>query len=324
MSAATRSEGLGAFVDALGARRQLRGMRLWHFVALASFCVLPASARADAVRLDALPRVHEACLSARQRTRPRLYVMDVEPGWRFGRRHTNAGVLPIDNQRNLVALDGRVSILFSGLETVTFEAASEEAAQALRDAARAGARLRIGFFLGFDDPGRQPCLVRGAHSITIVRADLAFAELVSSSDERIARSETDRFTAWSDDTDQLAIPGEGPRGAVQHASFVDGTEPPEAWLRALRAASARGAIAQCHAAGIALGASREGEVVVRLNVEARSGRVRRADVALSSIGNTAEAECLARAVGGLSLPPGPPEWRAEVVDVSATVRLTAE
>jgi hypothetical protein len=299
-------------------------MRLWPIAALVSVCSLPASVRADAVRLDALPRVHEACLSARQRTRPRLYVMDVEPGWRFGRRRSNAGVLPIDSQRNLVAIEGRVSILFSGLETVSFEAASEEAAAALREAAGAGARLRVGFFLGFDDPGRQPCLVRGAHSITIVRADLAFAELVSSTDERIARTETDRFVAWSDDIEQLTIPGEGPRGTVEEARFVDGQAAPDTWLHALRAASARGAIAQCHAAGIALGASREGEVVVRLNVETRTGRVRRADVALSSIGNTAEAECVARAVGGLTLPAGPSEWRAEVVDLSATVRLTAD
>lgn len=276
------------------------------------------------MHLEALPRVHEACLSARQRTRPRLYVMDIEPGWRFGHRRQNGGALPIDSQRNLVALDGRVSILFSGLETVSFEAETDEAAEALRVAAHAGARLRIGFFLGFDDPARQPCLVRGAHSITIVRADLAFAELVSSADERIARTETDRFSSWSDDTEQLAIPGDGPRGAVDVARFVDGQDAPETWVRALRAASARGAIAQCHVAGIAHGASPEGEVVVRLNVETRTGRVRRADVALSSIGNTPEAECVARALGTLTMPAGPPEWRAEVVDVSATVRLTAE
>ncbi|MEC7525087.1 MAG: hypothetical protein VYE22_34715 [Myxococcota bacterium] len=291
--------------------------------ALTLACLLlcvPSAASADAVSLERLDAVHEACETARDRRHARLYVIEVDPGWELGRHRAER--LHVSTRRNLPALDGRVSLLIGGLEPVGFEA-DEETASALREAARAGARLRLGFFLGFDDPGRQPCLVRGAHGVTIVRADLAFAELLTSREERLARSETDRLRAWLDDREALAVPGEGPRGAIGEARFENGASAPESWQRALSAA--RPAIGRCHAEGVARGAAPEGQVVVRLNIEARSGEVRRADVALSSLGDAPEAECIARALGsGVTLGAGPGGWQAQYVDLAVPVRLVAD
>jgi hypothetical protein len=75
---------------------------------------------------------------------------------------------------------------------------------------------------------------------------------------------------------------------------------------------------------VARGVPPDGQVVVRLNVETRSGRIRRADVAITSI-DPDESECIARALGtGASLPPGPTSWGADVVDLSVPVRLAAD
>src|SRR5690606_15665394 len=114
-----------------------------------------------------------------------LYVMEVE--YRLGVHREDRGLLYVDTRRNLRAMEGRVSLLLSGLEAIAFEADAERAS-ALREAARGGARLRVGFFLGFDEPSRQPCLVRGRHGVTIVRADLAYAELISAAGDRLART----------------------------------------------------------------------------------------------------------------------------------------
>lgn len=290
----------------------------WALTLLLLAC--PGFARAED-ELSSLDSVHAACEAARDRAAPVLYALEVD--YRIERHDDEAGRLFVDTRRNLRALGGHVSLLLSGLEPVAFEVSDEEAA-ALRQAAEAGARLRVGFFLGLDDPGRQPCVLRGAHAVTIVRADLAYAEL-SRSGERLARAETDRLRAWREDQRSLAIPGEGPRGAVGVASFDNAQSPPESWQRALRAPAIGARLAQCHAEGVARGASSDGQVVVRLNVEVRSGRVRRADVSISSIGDAAEGECIARAVGsGTPLPAGPASWNAEVVDLSVPVRLTAD
>jgi hypothetical protein len=295
-------------------------MRL--LVAIVLLLSIPGLAAADAQRLESLAAVHEACGSVSERDRPALYAMQVE--YRLGIYHEDSGRLLVDTRRNLRALDGRVSVLIGGLERVGFDVAPEQT-DALRQAARAGARLELGFFLGFDEPGRQPCLVRNEHGVTIVRADLAYAELVGQDGARIARSESDRLRAWQDDESALAIPGQGPRGAVFAASFDNAQPPPEPWQRTLSSAAVRARIGQCHAEGIAQGSSPEGQVVVRMNVETRSGRVRRSDVAISSLGNDAEAQCIARALGSVAqLPPAPPDWRAEAVDLSVPVRVVAD
>jgi hypothetical protein len=288
---------------------------------IAALIVLGAArARADGEELASIDAVHEACEAARENPRPRLYAIEVD--YRLGRYDEENGRLRVDTRRNLTALDGHVSVLIASFEEVAFEATPEQAST-LREAARSGAKLRIGFFLGFDDPMRQPCLVRGAHAVTIVRADVAFAELVSGAGERIARTDGDRLRAWLDDARASRIEGDGPRGAVGTGSFDNAQAPPETWQRALQAQVVRTRIGQCHAEGIGRGASREGDVVVRLNIETRSGRIRRADVAISSLRDAPEAECIARALGGATIPPGPSGW-PEAVDLSVPVRVTAD
>jgi hypothetical protein len=299
-------------------------MGRWLLGALCALFAIPATASADGRPLATLDAVHEACAEAREAVHPELYVLELDAGWRFAPHRPRADELPVDTRRNLRALDGRVSVLLTGFEPVGFDA-DEAQARALREAARAGTTLRIGFFLGFDEPRRAPCVVRNRHAVTIVRADLAFAELVSSAGERVARTETDRLRAWTDDREALAIPGEGPRGAVGEARFSNGTAAPASWQQALANPELRGAVAQCHAAGVQRGAAGDGQVVVRLNVETRTGRVRRADVALSSLGDDEEAECLARAVGRhAGLGPGPSSWQAEFVDLTVPLRLAAD
>jgi len=248
----------------------------------------------------------------------RLYVVEVQDGWTFG--DLSEGQLAVNTGRNFRALEGHVSLLVPRDEQLGFEASSDDEAS-LREA---NGRLRVGFFLGFDDRGRQPCLVRNRFAVTIVRADVAYLELVDAAGASLARAETDRLRAWTDDQERLTIEGEGPRGAVGDPQFSNGTEPTEAWQRALAAPSLRAPIGRCHAAGVARGAAEEGQLMIRLNVETRTGRVRRADVALSSLGDREEAECIAQALGSVSLPRGPTSWQAEFVDLTVPVRVVVD
>lgn len=290
-----------------------------RWLAMVLVCALPAGASAQERVLDSIEAVQDACNESRDSETAHLHVVEVESGWRFGGAHD--GVLALDTGRNFRAFDGHVSLLVPREDRVGFTVDEADVARVRQ----ANGRLRVGFFLGFDDRNRQPCLVRSRFAVTIVRAEVAFVELVDADGGRIARGETDRWRAWNDDREALAIAGEGPRGVVDSPRFTNGTAPPDSWLTALGNGGSRAAIAQCHTEGVARGAAREARVVVRLNVETRTGRVRRADVALSSLGDTAEAECIARAVGaGSSLPPGPNSWQAEVVDLAVPVRLVAD
>lgn len=286
---------------------------------LLALCVLaaPSLAFADAHPLTSLDDVHRACGEARDRPTPELLVIEVEDGWQV--RETEEG-LQIDGRRRLNAFEGHVSVMLTDFEPIAFEV-PESAGDGFAQRLNQGGRLRLGFFLGYDDRRRQPCLVRNAHAVTIVRADVAFAEIFVD-ERRVARSEHDRLRAWNDDNETFAVPGQGPRGAVGDARFSNGADAPANWQTALEADAMRQQISQCHAEGMQRGAAGQGQVVVRLNVETRTGRVRRADVALSSVGDGAEAECIARALGSsASLPPGPSDWRAEVVDLAVPVRL---
>lgn len=272
--------------------------------------------------LRQLEAVHEACEEARRRARKKLYVL-VADEVRLRAYDSQDELLTIDTRRNLRALEGRVSVLLSGLEPITFEVQPERARELMQATAR-GATLRLGFFLGFDDATRQPCVRRGPHAVTVLRADLAFAELSSRGGEQLARMETDRLRAWLDDEERRAIPGEGPRGVVETARFDNATPAPENWQRALESAAIRERLGHCHAEGVARGAAAEGRVIVRLNIETRTGRIRRADVALSTLGDEGDGQCIARALGSAELAPGPASWRAEVVDLTVPVRLASD
>lgn len=277
---------------------------------------LPVTALADARALESIDQVHAACEGAREQTHARLFEIEVQPGWRLLRDED--GALAVDTGRNFRALDGHVSVLVPREEpALAFEADRRQAGLEAE-----GTRLRVGFFLAFDDRQRQPCLVRNRFAVTIVRADVAYVEIVDAQGARLARAETDRLRAWNDDRAALAIEGSGPRGAVGAARFTNGAAPPESWQTALGGASTREHIARCHAEGVSRGAPADGQVVVRLNVETRSGRIRRADVALSSLGDEEEAQCIARALGSsTTLGPGPGGWSADVVDLAVPVRL---
>ncbi len=118
------------------------------FVAVLLVCLAPAGAFAQTSPLGALSAVHDACASIGARAHADLYTVDVDSGWRFGTAED--GTLYVDTRRNLSALDGRVSILVSGFDPIGFEADGEQVAR-LRELQEAGAWLRLGFFLGFDN-----------------------------------------------------------------------------------------------------------------------------------------------------------------------------
>lgn len=293
---------------------------LWGVVLM---WALPAGAQAHATELTTIDEVHEACRAARDDRAPRLYAMTVEPGWRFEPARGD-GIVAVDTRRNLSALDGKISLLPARLEPViALEDDAGDRERALR-AASEEAQLTLGFFLGLDEPDRMPCVVRNAHAVTIVRFDLAYVE-VRSPDGPVLRHETERYRAWDEDRARLAIPGEGPRGAVQTPRFSNGAPVPTRWVEALDSPELREGLSRCHAGGLARHANPEGHVVVRLTIDTRSGRIHEAEAAVSSIGDEEEADCVARAVrSGVRLPPGPGSWQALAVNLDVTVRLTAQ
>lgn len=287
---------------------------------------LPASvARADDERvLAALEDVHAACRDAELHPARDLLVVEVQPGWTFGELD-DEGFLAIQARRAFRASFGRVELFAAHMESIGLVATPERADQL--EAARArGARLRIGFFLGYDEPDRTACLLRSRHAVTTVRMDVAYVELLEPDGATIAREDTDRYRAWRDDHDREAVPGSGPRAAIGQATTPSGAVP-DAWQQGL-ATAAQGdvgrAIAQCHRDGVARGAEASAQVIVRLRVDGRTGRVTESALAISDLGDSDEGECVAGAMRSVALPPGPAEWGTRTVDVSVPVRLAAD
>ena len=296
-------------------------------LAVGLLLALAAPARAQDEPLLSLPMVAEACASASEGTHDRLYSVIVDSGWRFADAEHELGedgsvvssLLPIDTRRNLRALRGRVEAMPSGLEQIGFIASESRAAEL--EAARAtGAALRVGFFLGFDEPARSACLVRGAHGVTTVRMDVAFVELVRPDGSVVAREDTDRFASWSDDREREAIAGTGPRAQMGSATLPSGARVPEAWQAALAGTELTAALSACHLAGVERGAAPDAIARVRLGIDARSGRVAAARVELTNLGDAAESECIEAALGAAALPAGPAELPARV-ELGATVRF---
>ena len=251
-----------------------------------------ATARAE-TPLRSLAELKEACREAREPGRRSLYVVQLGQ-YRFGRA-TEDGFLPIDTRHNLRAFGGAAALFPSDLEPIGFRA-SEERQRALREARRAGAKLRVGFFLGFDGEG-QPCVLRASVSVSTVRMDVAFVELVDSRGRVIARDDTERLRAWRDDEALDRIEGEGPRVAVEDPWVRQGTVPAEA-VAALRAVAP--ALGRCHARNIANGGERQGRVLVQVQVV--GGRIREASVAFTTFGEEALGECVVRVLQRVSLP----------------------
>lgn len=296
-------------------------------LAVGLLLALAAPARAQDEPLLSLPMITEACASASEGTHDRLFSVVVDGGWRFGDAEHELGedgsvvssVLPIDTRRNLRALRGRVEVMPSRLEGIGFIASESRVAEL--EAARAtGAALRVGFFLGFDEPARSACLVRGAHGVTTIRMDVAFVELVRPDGSVVAREDTDRFASWSDDHERDAIAGAGPRAQVGSATLPSGARAPDAWQAALAGGELTTALSACHRAGVERGAAGDAIARVRIGVDARSGRVASARVELSNLGDAAENECIEAALSAASLPAGPPELPGRV-ELGATVRF---
>jgi hypothetical protein len=295
------------------------------FALAVALALVPRAAAAQDLPLLSAADVGAACDAARAGEHDRLLSIVVDPGWRFRSLETEfaedgtvaASALPVDTRRNLRALRGRVEVMPAGLETIGF-VASESRAVELEAARVGGARLRIGFFLGFDDPGRSACLVRGSRAISLVRMDVAFLELLDVEGRVLARQDTDRFTSWSDDRGRDVLPGSGPRAVVGEATISTGRLPAN-WQGTLSGPELGAALGRCHEAGVGRGADGDASVRVRLTVE-RAGRVVASTVELANVGDEEELRCIEGAVGALSLPGGPAELPARV-DVLVPIRL---
>lgn len=295
------------------------------FALVLALALAPHPVAAQDLPLLSASDVGAACDAARAGEHERLLSIVIDPGWRFQSLETElaedgsvaASALPIDTRRNLRALRGRVEVMPAGLETIGF-VASETRAVELEAARVGGALLRIGFFLGFDDPGRSACLVRGSRAISLVRMDVAFLELIDGEGRVLARQDTDRFTSWSDDRGRDVLPGSGPRASVGEATLSTGRLPAN-WQGTLSGPELGAALGRCHEAGVGRGADGEASVRVRLTVE-RAGRVVASTIELANVGDEEELRCIEGAVGALSLPGGPAELPARV-DVLVPIRL---
>lgn len=300
-------------------------MRVRSALVVSALLLAPASTRADEERvLEDFDTVRSAC-SAAERNAPReLLVVDIEPGWSFGTL-TEDGFLPIETRRNFRMSGERVELFASRLEPVGLIATPERAIE-LEAARTRGAQLRMGFFLGFDEPDRTACLIRSRHAVSTIRMDVAFVELVRDDGTVIAREDTERYRAWQDDAERATMPGEGPRAQLGAPNMPSGTLP-DAWQRGFATASSGPigqALSTCHRDGVARGAEGQGRVIIRVRVEGRTGRVVESELAVSNIGDTAEAECLATALRDLRLEPGPGDFASRTVDLEVPIRLAAD
>ena len=289
-------------------------------VTLAVVTVAVAPARADDLPLPDLDAVHAACRASEGGDNAELYSVLIDAPWRFG--SVDEEFLPVDTGRNLRALSGSVQLLPSRMEEIGF-LASDERAATLEAARTQGAALRVGFFLGFDDPERSSCLVRPRAAVTMVRMDVAFLELVGADGAVIAREDTERYRSWHDDAERTRVPGEGPRARVEPAS-IGGTPAPDVWQRAIATAAAGPlgiALGQCHRDGITRGASAEATIRVRLTVEGRTGRVTESGVEIANVGDTAEIECIETALEHVELPAAPGELASRTVELVVPISL---
>jgi len=290
-------------------------------------------ARADeATLLTDIAAVQRACRAASGPGARMLYAVDVAANqWRFGGLQLNevassdasevtvadGGTLFVDTQHNLRIVGGRAELVPAGLEAVGFTV-SRERARLLEQARAGGATLRIGFFLGMDGRDGTLCVVRSAAAVSLVRAEIAFLEMLD--DGRVvAREDTERLRAVRDDVD--GAPAEGPFATI---GTPYGTSVPANWETALVAAP-RGAVgrtlAACHAAGLARGAATDGSVVVRLEASTRSGAVRNAELEIAANDDEEEAACLVRALRAVSLPALAEGREDRTVVLSVPVRL---
>ncbi len=286
---------------------------------------LPGLARAQASdrALATLDALHTACRAADAGNNDTLYSVSIDAPWRWGTPGEEEEFLPVDTRHNLRAFAGSAELLPSHMETIGFVANEARSAE-LSAAREGGARLRVGFFLGFDDPERSSCLIRPRAAVTLVRMDVAFVELIDAQGHVLAREDTERFRSWQDDADREGIPGTGPRAAVGTPSIADGTAVPEGWTRALRTAGAGAlgrTLGRCHAEGVGRGAAPESMAHVRVRVDGRTGRVTESSVEIANVGDTDEVDCIVDAVAHVDFPAGSADLAGRTIDLSVPVTL---
>lgn len=281
---------------------------------------LAPTAHAQDQAIASLESMHEACAESDDRgEHDHLYsvVLDSGAQWSEAEGDEDGEVLfVLSRASSLRSLGGRVQLVPSHLERVGF-VASAERARVLEAALDQGARVRLGFFLGFDEPERRSCLVRPTQGVTAVRADVAFIELVGGDGSVLAREDNDRLRSWLDDPNRHEG-SEEPRADIG-APTAQGIAVPEAWTRALRAPALSRALLACHVAGVARGATREAMVQLRLRVDGRTGRSTDTVVEVGNTGDEAENACIVDAVSGVALGAA----SAGVVDVRLPITLRA-
>jgi len=286
------------------------------------WAAMSSPVRAEGLRIEDVAGLHRACRVAEARSAEELYVVDFSPAqWRFAPYSHGEGMLPVDTRRNLRFLGGSAEVFPSRFEAIGFRASAERATE-LRSAK--GATLRLGFFLGYDDPRRRACLIRPAVSVTTVRVDVAFVELLDAKGEVLARDDTSRLKRWRETTAASAIPGSGPRGAVDSASFADGRPVGDSIQRALEKAEGGelgGALGQCMAELVQRRGLREGRLLVGLRIDP-GGRVAHASVSLSTLGDERGDRCVVDAFKGAFRVTE--ARRAGVFELSVPVRLVTD
>ena len=290
---------------------------------------LPLAQRAQAQdrHLEALTAIHDACAQAEAGENDVLYSVLLDGPTQL---EVIAGVeegevvFAVTGVRNLRAFDGRVQFVPSHLERVGFIAGGERA-QTLEVARARGVRVRLGFFLGFDQPERRACLVRPPQSVTAVRADIAFVEMIDADGSVLAREDNDRLRAWNDDPARQRQ--DDAAGVVVGPPTANITLP-EPWTRAFRTAGITRALLACHAAGVereasapGSGASDEAMAQVRMRVDARTGHIEDAVVEVGNVADEAENTCIVAALREATLPAIGGEGR--IVEVRIPVRLHA-
>lgn len=293
-------------------------------VVLLTFLSLALSTSAhalDGTPITTLDALHEACNSARADGPRTLWVVTVASGrWHFAASPSDGARLVVDTRHNLPILGGAAALMPAFLERLSLPAEGGRAAELSR-AASEGASLRIGFFLGMDDRAATMCVLRPAAGVTMVRAEIAYIEVLSAEGEMLAREDTERMRAVRQDEAVAPVTG-GARAIVDAPSAEDGSAVPQSWTDALRAAG-RGTLAaqlaRCHTGHGAV------DVVVRLMVGARTGAVRSAEVELAAGAAERESHCVAQTLAaGVALPAGDARAREDhEVPLSVPVRFPA-
>ncbi|MBC7172694.1 MAG: hypothetical protein H5U40_09720 [Polyangiaceae bacterium] len=303
-------------------------MRSLAFIALVAGIGLVANSAEAQLRgrpIEDREALHRACRCAEREGPRKLHSILVEPSqYDFATYDADAGVLSVDERRALRVLRGAAQLLPTGRETIGFTTSAERAA-VLRAAHGRGARLRIGFFLGFDGRSGTLCLLRPEGGVTTARIDLAYVELVDRDGSVVAREDTERLRAYLDDPERQRVPGEGPRGVLGEAVVLRGARAlPEVWRAPLGATSASVSegLTRCYAPALERGAPSDAQVLVRLAVDAATGRARSASVELTTLGDAEAGSCVAGVLEReIVLPPAGPSG---TIELRVPVRLVSQ